>query len=174
MKKALSILTAAVMSCCVLSVTSASAATAPNYDMNLDGVIDTRDAYTLLTFYMENWAQVESTLSPEVYANCEANGDVRANGMIQASDAAIILVYTVENDLSGDVNFDGAVTASDAAYTLSYYSRNASGKINSDEMLSEIDYCVKNLSDMNDDGMVSAADAGTMLAVYVENQTAGN
>lgn len=174
MKKALSILTAAVMSCCAVSVpaTSASSTEYPLYDMNLDGDVDLSDVYTLFTYYQEIQIQKETTLSPERYAKCQADGDLSGDGFITAYDASLLFKICSDQAILGDVDCSGMITASDAAYILSYSSLYATGAL--EEALEKYDFKSWALrqagvnGDLNADGRVTGADASLALNAYAD------
>lgn len=186
MKKALSILTAAVMSCCALSVPTASAAVEyPTYDMNLNGKVDLPDAVILHHYYAVynlNGGNNDGSISDEVWAKCQADGDLSGDGAVTAHDASLLLGICTEQAVQGDINCDGVVTASDAAMILMHYRIDVIGDV--DEYIIEIGNgklneriestllaSVNARGDMDGDGIVTGADAALALKVYTDFQT---
>lgn len=184
MKKALSILTAAVMSCCALSVPTASAAVEyPTYDMNLNGEVNLVDALVLLSFSAKHgmYGYNDGDFSDEVWAKCLADGDLSGDGAVTAHDASLLLIHCTEQAVQGDIDCDGDIEGSDAAWILSHYTISATGDISdyihecyagtfNENIKGYLLASVNARGDMNGDGIVTGADAALALDAYAKSQ----
>lgn len=148
-------------------------------------MVDTIDAKCILTRYSElvvgkntNVVVVDEyesekgeqsifEFTDKMREKIDESGDVDADSIISATDAAYLLIAYYSNKEKGDVNTDGKLDARDASKMLSFYSAN-SVNIESDYVTEKnMEY----LGDINGDGKTDAKDASDVLAIYAANST---
>ncbi len=171
MKKLLSLLTAAIM--CGSAMAMNVSAESDNYDFNLDGVVDYRDANVILEYYAAANVGNNPVFSEEILANIAANGDINGDDVINSWDSAELLTYIVENNVFGDVNVDGALNSLDASIILEAYSLlQVDQSIYHDKDYTDSYGNVRLLGDYNGDGVENALDCSAILADYAAAQIA--
>ena len=174
MKKVLSFVFAAVLSCFTFSmnVSAAEGVDAKGhdlfYDMDGSGAVDFKDTVAILDYYSEIQTNNYTYLDDEVRAYIAENGDLSGDGIINSFDAALLMSYYYSFYEPGDVNLDGTVDGTDASMIMQYY---AIEQTEADRTFSKEEMCdIFTLGDMDGDKVVNSADASAVLKKYAEAQ----
>ena len=158
-----------------------------DWDFNFDGNIDVYDADLILRRYAEFSTGVESnsyimifrdpehgmdirkhvSLTPEMRAKVDEEGDICNDGIINARDCSYMLKTIFSVKEKGDVNTDGMLDARDASKILEYYS----AKSVSSDVNYETEKNMEYLGDLNGDEIIDASDASFALAEYSKRAT---
>lgn len=153
-----------------------------DWDFNLDGVVNTADAFCILVRYAETATDTLKTSFWDTYSSDEddwkyyeftdemrekviAEGDIDGDGVVDAKDGSWFLYAVFEAEKQGDVDTNGYVDARDASAVLAYYSAMSVGKTADYVTTKNMEY----LGDVNGDGKIDAADASAVLEVYSAN-----
>lgn len=188
LKKTLAVISSAVMLCCGITPSFASAeeyivikdkytaeeALAAGYDFNLDGKISYSDVITLSTYY--SWSSIadvvpEFDISEEmgsaVIEAIETYGDITEDGNINLVDSTSLLLECYSIIRNGDVDEDGIIEIEDAVTILNHYCEIANG--NEEYMNSQEYMFTNNIGDINHDGDVNPVDATQVLQAWALN-----
>ena len=171
------------------------------YDLNQDGVVDRTDFKSIMVYLsvpsykyeyvtihdgyghtINGYGDVKFDISDETKAYIEANGDLDGNGVVNASDAYVILYALLDNGIiPTDFNFDGEFTVdldsndytnNDAACILSYYAEVQTGRY--DELSDEVRAYVAENGDVNCDDAIDSRDASFLFSYYYKDEPKGD
>ncbi|MDO4864694.1 MAG: dockerin type I domain-containing protein [Ruminococcus sp.] len=148
-------------------------------DFNLDGVVDPTDNLYILQYYAEKsmgtkrdaflYRRKTYTITDEMRARVEEDGDITGDGCIDAKDSTNFLITITSAMKQGDVNGDGIVDARDASQVLAYYAATSVGKDDDSDYNTWV--IMGSVGDVNSDGYVDAKDASFILSEYSANST---
>lgn len=188
LKKTLAVISSAVMLCCSIAPTIASAeeytvvkdkytaeeALAAGFDFNLDGMVSYSDMYTLLQFctFVSFGTEnpdfiITDYIGSEIVEAVITYGDLTGNGIVDFIDATAFLSECYSIIRNGDVNEDGVLDVVDATEILVHYTHVS---IDEHNYTTGFEYQrTNNVGDFNKDGKVDPVDATEVLQAWALN-----
>ncbi len=188
LKKTLAVISSAVMLCCGVTPSFASAeeytvikdkytaeeALAAGYDFNLDGIVSYSDSYTLLQYcsYVNLGDEnpdfiITDYIDSAIVEAVETYGDLTGNGIVDLIDTTVFLSECNSIIRNGDIDEDGVLEIEDAISILNHYCEVSNG--NKEYMNSQEYMFTNNIGDINHDGDVNPVDATQVLQVWALN-----
>ncbi len=192
LKKALAAISSAVMLCCGIAPTIASAvnydenyavvkdkytaeeALAAGFDFNLDGRVSYSDVCTLNEFCAFEILGADDPdfvitdhIDSDIAEAVITYGDLTGNGEVNLIDVTAFLSECYSIIKSGDIDEDGVLEIEDAVAILRHYSYVASD--NKEYIGSQEFMFVNNIGDIDHDGMITPVDATQVLQAWAMN-----
>lgn len=198
MKKIISLLTASILCGSAMAMNvNAAESDISKYDLNLDGVINRYDVFSL-NVYNRGQAYDNFDITDEVRANIAANGDFNGDGNVDNYEEYYYQLFD-EGVFSADINLDGKISYSDTVVILEYFADLQTGRVpaldsemldsllkNTEILITDPDrdidaLCASYLlnyfrdyytdGDVNLDGTLNALDASSILDCYAKDQS---
>lgn len=183
MKKSLSLLSAILMACTAIPMSTA--AVSSDYDMNLDGVVNSADAFALAVYVNPQINEVYSSegetyidFTDEMAAYIAENGDYNGDGVVDSLDSSMLSddIFNENYDnLSLDFDCNGSITVDDANILVKYYGAVQTGMLETtDKFTAEQRAQIEAYGDIDGNTRIESADSSLFLMNYFDKFEMGD